>query len=95
MRVHYAWKIKVYEWELIRSTLLTKAQEEIRQNPRMLKPERGDLTHEVIKELFGLDYPSELQRFEGLYNRIDIELARLEKRIGAVEECQCAAESCD
>jgi len=95
MRVHYAWKNKVYEWELIRSTLLTKAQEEIRQNPRMLKPERGDLTHEVIKELFGLDYPSELQRFEGLYNRIDIELARLEKRIGAVEECQCAAESCD
>ena len=89
MRVHYAWKKNAYQWERIRSTLLAKAQEEIRQNPRMLKPERGDLTDDVIKKLFDVDYPTELQKGEELCERIDIEVAKLQEWICAVSECQC------
>ena len=95
MRVHYAWFNRAYGWEIVRSTLLAKAQEEIRQNPRILKSASGELKDAAIKELFELDYPSELQRCEKAYDRIDSELARLEKWIGAVGDCKCAGESGD
>ena len=91
MKLLYAHRNQIYSLSEIRSALLSKAQDEIRNDPRCLKLESVELTDDQIKEVFELDYQVEIEKHQRECDLHEQQMERWERLIGAVQDCQAAA----